>query len=133
MKDANTTAYKAKLPEVMKKAIAIKSTSEANFLLANFLYNNSIDLSEEARKIKGAKPEDVKKRKDLQAQSDAAMTSSVPYAEAVVSLFSGIQKPKTSEKINYKQALVILKNIAEVKKDAVKVANYDKMIKATEQ
>lgn len=132
MKDSNTTAYKAKLPEVMKKAIAIKNTSEANFLLANFLYNNSIDLSEEARKIKGAKPEDVKKRKALQAEADAAMNESVPHAEAVVSLFSSIEKPKSSEKINYKQSLVILKNVAEVKKDATKVASYDKLIKATE-
>lgn len=132
MKDGNTTAYKTKLAEVMKKAIALKSTSEANFLLSNFLYNNSIDLAEEARKIKGAKPDDVKKRKELQAQADAAMNESVPYAEQVVSLFASIQKPKTSEKINYKQSLVILKNVAEVKKDTAKVANYDKMIKATE-
>lgn len=132
MKDSNTTAYKTKLPEVMKKAIAIKNTSEANFLLSNFLYNNSIDLAEEARKIKGAKPEDVKKRKAMQAEAEAAMNESVPYAEAVVSLFSSIEKPKSSEKINYKQALVILKNVAEVKKDATKVASYDKMIKATE-
>ncbi len=89
-------------------------------------------MSEEARKIKGAKPEDVKKRKALQAEAEAAMNASVPYAEAVVSLYSGIEKPKSSEKINYKQSLVILKNVAEVKKDATKVASYDKLIKATE-
>ena len=56
MQKVNTNDYKNKLPEVMKKAIAIKSTIEANFLLANFYYNNSIDISEEARNIKGVKP-----------------------------------------------------------------------------
>ncbi len=132
MKEANTTAYKAKLPEVLKKAIAIKSTSEANFLLSNFLYNNSIDISEEARKMKGVKPDDIKKKKALQAESDAAMDQSIPYAEAVIALYAGIEKPKASEKINYKQSLVILKNIAEVKKDTAKVAKYDALIKAAQ-
>ena len=131
-KNVNTTEYKNKLPEILKKAIAIKSTSEANFLLANFLYNNSIDISEEARKMKAVKPEELKKKKEVQAQADASMMQAVPYAEAVVSLYGGIAKPKSSEKINYKQSLVILKNIYEVKKDAAKVASYEKLIKETE-
>ena len=128
----NTSEYKNKLPEILKKAINIKSTSEANFLLANFLYNNSIDISEEARKMKAVKPDEIKKKKEIQAKSDEAMNQAIPYAEAVVSLFPGIEKPKGSEKINYKQALVILKNIYEVKKDVAKAASYDKLIKETE-
>ncbi len=131
-KNVNTNDYKAKLPEILKQAIAIKNTSEANFLLSNFLYNNSIDIYEEARKMKAVKPDELKKKKDLQAQSDAAMTQAIPYAEAVVTLFAGSEKHKGSEKVNYKQSLVILKNIYETKKDAAKVATYDKMIKDTE-
>ena len=129
MKDANTNAYKQKLPEILKKAIAIKSTSEANFLLANFLYNNSIDISEDARKLRGPKPADLKKKKDLEAESTAQMNEAIPYAEKVVSLYADIQKPKGSEKLNYKQSLVILKNIYDVKKDPAKSAIYDKKIK----
>lgn len=132
MKTANTNAFKEKLPVILGKAIAIKSTGEANFLLANFLYNNSIDLSEDARKLRGPKPADLKKKKELDAASTKAMNDAVPYAEKVVSLFADIQKPKSSEKINYKQSLVILKNIYEIKKDAAKVASYDKKIKETE-
>ncbi len=128
-KNVNTTEFKNKLPEVLKKAIAIKSTSEANFLLANFLYNNSIDMGEEARKLKAAKPDEIKKKKEQQALAEAAMYQAIPYAEAVVALYPGIAKPKSSDKINYKQSLVILKNIYEVKKDVAKVASYDKMIK----
>ncbi len=131
-KNVNTDPYKKKLPEVMDKAIAIKSTSEANFLMANFLYNNSIDIGEDARKIKGTKPDEVKKKKELMAESDAAMNGAIPYAEKVVALFPASAKPKGSEKVNYKQSLVILKNIYEVKKDAAKVASYDKMIKEAE-
>jgi hypothetical protein len=131
-KNVNTNDYKNKLPEILKKAIAIKSTSEANFLLANFLYNNSIDVSEDIRKMKAAKPDEIKKKKELQAQADAAMNQAIPYAEAVVALYPAITKPKASEKINYKQSLVILKNIYEGKKDVAKTASYEKMIKEVE-
>jgi len=131
-KNVNTNEYKTKLPEILKQAIAIKKTSEANFLLSNFLYNNSIDIYEDARKMKAVKPEELKKKKELQAQSDAAMSQAIPYAEAVVTLFAGGEKHKGSEKVNYKQSLVILKNIYETKKDDAKVAAYDKLIKETE-
>lgn len=129
MKNANTTVYKEKLTKALNQAIAIKSTPEANFLMANFLYNNSIDVSEEARKIKGPKPADLKNKKELEALSAKQENDAIPYAEKVVSLFADNTKPKPSEKINYKQSLVILKNIYEVKKDAAKVAIYDKKIK----
>ena len=133
MKTANTAEYKVKLVEVMKKAIAIKPTIDANFLLTNFLYNNSIDIADEGRKIKGAKPEDIKKRKTLEAESTKAMNDAIPYAESVVSVFEGMTgKKKSSEKINYKQSLTILKNIYEVKKDAAKMAVYDAKIKTAE-
>jgi hypothetical protein len=132
LKDANTDVYKAKFADVMKKALAIKSTSEANFLMANFLYNNSIDISEVARKIHGPKPDDLKRKKALDAESTKIMTESIPYAEAVISIFPTLQKPKSSEKINYRQAINILKNVYEVKKDAVKVAAYEKMLKEAE-
>ena len=132
MQNSNTTEYKNKLPEVMQKAINIKNTFEANFLLANFYYNNSIDISEEARKLKGIKPEDLKKKKEIQAQSDLIMAQAIPFAEAAVSLFAAITKPKSSEKLNCKQSLVILKNIYEVKKDTEKIAIYDAKIKELE-
>ena len=132
MQKVNTTDLKNKLPEVMKKAIAIKSTIEANFLLANFFYNNSIDISEEARNIKGVKPEDLKKKKELQAQSDIAMTQAIPFAEATVSIYGTIAKPKSSDKVNCKQSFSILKSIYESKKDAEKVALYDAKVKAFE-
>jgi hypothetical protein len=132
MKNQNTTAYKAKLREAGKNAISKKSTIESNFLLANFLYNNSIDMADEARKIKGPKPEDLKRRKAIEADANKEMESAIPYADAVVSIFEGMTKTKNSEKVNYKQSLTILKNIYEVKKDTAKVAALEKKIAAAE-
>ena len=132
VKKADIEGYKTKVVEVMKSAVAAKSTVEANFLLANFLYNNSIDIADDGRKIKGTKPDDIKKKKELTAASTKSMEDAIPYAQAVETAFAALTKPKNSEKVNYKQAMVILKNIYEVKKDAAKVAEYDKKIKAAE-
>ena len=60
------------------------------------------------------------------------MNDCIPYAEALVSTFEALPKPKGSEKINYKQTLVILKNVYEVKKDAAKVAALEKKISVAE-
>jgi hypothetical protein len=132
MKNQNTSEFKSKLREAGKNAIAKKSTIESNFLLANFLYSNSIDVSDEARKRKGPKPEDLKRRKAIEADANKEMESAIPYADAVVAIFEGMSKTKNSEKINYKQSLTILKNIYEVKKDAAKVAALEKKIAAAE-
>jgi tetratricopeptide (TPR) repeat protein len=132
MKNTNTSEYKKKLVETIKKAVDNKATVEANFLAANYLYNNSIDISEEARKIKGPKPEDLKKKKALEAESLQNLDQAIPYAQAVLDLFPSIAKPKASEKANYRQALSILKNAYDIKKDTAKAAQYDKMLKEAE-
>ncbi len=132
MKNANTDEYKAKLQEAGKKALTNKQTVEANFLMTNFLYNNSIDIADDARKIKGPKPDDIKKKKALEAESTKVMNESILYAEALITVFEALPKPKGSEKVNYKQSLVILKNVYEVKKDAAKVAALEKKISVAE-
>lgn len=129
MKTANTTIYKEKLPVVLKKALAIKNTSEGNFLMANFLYNNSIDVQEDARKIKGPKPADLKRRKEMQDAGAKMMGDAIPYAEKVLELYAAIQKPKGSEKVNYRQSISILRNIYEDKKDLTKTAFYENKLK----
>ena len=132
-KNTNTDQYKAKMVEVLKKAIAINHTSEANFIMANFLYNNSVDIADEARKLKGPKPEDLKKKKELNEQSTKVMNDAIPYAIAVENGYAAIKDPKGSQKLNRKQSLIILRNIYEVKKDAAKLAEYEKRVKEIEQ
>ncbi|HMO60915.1 MAG TPA: hypothetical protein PKC39_05920 [Ferruginibacter sp.] len=129
MKNKDVSSYKSKLVETIKKAVANKSTVEANFLAANFLYNNSIDVSEEARKTKAVKPEELKKKKALEAESLQNLNDAIPFAEKVLTVFPTIEKPKSAEKANYRQALSILKNAYEIKKDAAKAAQYEKLLK----
>lgn len=129
-KTADNEAYKTKITSLLDRALKTKPESlEANFLMANFTYNNSIDISEAAMKIKGPKPEDLKRKKEMNERSMKMMDSAIPYAEKVVNIFGGIAKPKSSEKINYRQSVVILRNIYESKKDAANADKYDKLLK----
>ena len=96
------------------------------------MYNNSIDISDEARKIKGPKPEDIKRRKAMEADATKTMNESIPFANEVVKIFEAMTKTKSSEKTNFKQSLVILRNIYEVKKDTAKIAELEKKISAAE-
>ena len=131
-KDANAPALKTKLAETLKKAIAAKSTFEANFLLTNFLYNSSFDLGEEARKIKGPKPDDLKKKKAMEAEAKKLLNEAVAPGEEALKQFAILQKAKSTDKVHRKQVLNMLKNIYEVKEDRAKVAEYNKLISEAE-
>ena len=131
-KDPNAPALRKKLADVLKKSIAIKPSFEGSFLLTNFLYNSSFDMSEEARKIKSTKPDDVKKKKAMEADATKLMDDAIAPGEEAVKLFAAIAKPKTTEKVHYKQVLTMLRNIYDVKKNAAKSAEYDRMAKAAE-
>lgn len=128
-KNTNLAEYKAKLVDVLKKAVAINSTFEANFVMTISQYNNSFDLGDEAGKIKGTKPEDQKKKKALQAEAAQALTDAIPYGENAIKAFNGLAKATNTEKGNYRKLVTMMKNIYEVKKDAAKVAEYDKLVK----
>lgn len=123
-KGIDVTSYKAKVPELLKKAIAINSTPEANMLLANFYYNNSFDLGEASSKIKGTKPDDVKKRTELLNASKRSLDDCLPYAMAAIDLYSKQPKLKGTERTNYRLAYDMLIEIYRVKGDPKKSAEY---------
>lgn len=125
-KTGDVAAMKARIPDLFKKAIAVKSTVEANMLLSNFYYNSSFDIQEESKKIKGNKPEDVKKRLELLNSSKAVMNDCIPYAEEAVKLYAAMTKMKGSDKINYKQAYEILINAYRLNGNAAKSAEAEK-------
>lgn len=125
-KTGDLNALKAKIPELLKKAIAVNSTIDANMILASFYYNNSYDLTEESKKIKGTKTEDVKKRTDFTNASKNNLNMCVPVAEEAVKLFAAKPKLKASEKINYKLALDMLVTIYKINGDLKKSEEYNK-------
>ncbi len=119
-------AYKKKMEDLFKKAIAIKSTIEGNLQLANMYYSRTYDLQEQAAKIKGTKPAEVKLKNDLSASVKTTMVECIPYAEEAVRLLSELKEYKFSDKTNYKLALEILSNAYKIGGNTAKVAEIEK-------
>ena len=123
--------YKEPLHEILKKVIAIKSTGEANLLMARYLYNSSFDNSDSARKVKGTKPDDVKKRKALNDLATAQLDECLPYALATEAAYTSSATPlKGADKGNYRSTLSIIQDIYSAKRNQVKADEYDKKMKA---
>lgn len=133
-KNPNLAAYKEKLPQLFAKAIAIKSTPEANMVLANIYYNSYYDINDEARNIKGTKPEDTKKKQALTATANNNMKMSItPATEAVKLYTAGDQELKGSAKANLKLAYEMLATAYKLGGDAAKAAEYEKLKAAMEK
>lgn len=126
-KDANAiNAYRAKIEELFKKAVTLKSTIEGNLQLANLYYSKTFELQERIAKIKGTKPTELKVKNDLIAESKALSIASIPYAEETVRLLNELKTYKFTDKTNFKMALEILGNGYKVAGNAAKLAEVEK-------
>jgi len=125
-KPTDFDAFRDKLESTLKKAITIKSTGDANLIMARHLYNDVFDMQDAIKKNKGTKPEDAKKRADIKAQSLKAADDCIKYAGDAAKAFSELPKLKPIEKVNYKNALSILESMYTYKGDATKAAEYKK-------
>lgn len=125
-KPANETAAKAKLTEVLKKARINDKGNDATMLMSNHLFNAASDLSIAASLVRGVKPEDVKKKKELTISANKLMDDFIPYGEAAIKYFDAQPSLKPVQKANYKIVLGYMSDVYNNKKDAKKAAEYDK-------
>ena len=130
-KTVNAQSYKEPLHVLLKKVIAIKSTPDANLLMARFLYNCSFDNSDSARRVRGAKPADIQKRKMLNDMATDQLDECLPYALSAEAYYAAAPTPlKGADKGNYRSTLSILQDVYSAKKNQVKADEYDKKMKA---
>lgn len=122
----NQDPIKAKLTEYLKKAIANDKGNDANMLMTNHLYNVAADLTAASIEVKGTKPEDLKKKKDLMVTANKSMDEFIPYAEASIKYFEAQPTLKPVQKANYKIVLGYMSEVYNMKKDAKKAGEYDK-------
>ncbi len=125
-KQGDNTAAKAKLTEVLKKAIALDKGNDATILMTNHLFNAASDLSIEASTVKGTKPEDVKKKKDLTAATTKAMDEFIPYGESSIAWFEKQPSLDPVQKANYRIVLGYMSDVYNFKKDPKKAEEFDK-------
>lgn len=119
-------ASRDKLTAVLKKAIALDKGIDATVLMANHTYNMASDAVSAASMVKGAKPEDIKKKNELKAISNRKMDDCIVYAEQVAKFYENMPDLKTKQSANFKIVLGYLTDIYNLKGDAKKSAEYDK-------
>ena len=124
------TALFLKLTTVLKSAIAVDESIDATMLLNNHLFNVAADYSTKAaliKVIKTTKPDELKKKKDLNESSINYMNELIPYGESMIKFLSAKTTLTTKQKINYKQVANYLSDAYRVKGDLKKSAEYDKI------
>ena len=125
---ADAEALKSKLTEVLNTTIAVEGTKgiDAKMLMTRHLFNIAYDLQDSSKKIKGVKPEDVKKRNDAKAYYIKKLDDCIPYAESVIDYLAALPTLKPGQKSNYKIVLDYLSQIYYAKGNDKKSAEYDK-------
>jgi len=94
-----------------------------NWLYSQFYYNKGIDDRDAALKIKGPKPDDVKKRADLNAQAKDDFNKAIPFADKALSTLEG-NGYKKEDKSRYKSILNLMQKIYESLNQEDKVKAY---------
>ncbi len=123
---ADAEAMKTKLTEILKNAITIDRGADGKMLMTRHLYNAAYDFQDSSKKIKGAKPEDIKKRNAAKAMFIQKIDECIPYAESVIGYYASQPTLKPGQKSNYKIVVDILSQFYSAKGDLKKSAEYEK-------
>ncbi|MGB4771149.1 MAG: hypothetical protein WBP58_06815 [Chitinophagaceae bacterium] len=124
---ANYSENLKKIEELYTKAAALKpENSDVWLSLGKHYYNQALFKEDEVRAIKGTKPEDVKKKADMNAEIVALADRSIAPLEKVFAMFDGEGKLKTHDKSNFKSSCNLLNYAYGMKKDKAKADFYQK-------
>jgi hypothetical protein len=130
---ADRAAIQAKIEEVLKKAIEMDPKgAEANMLMCRHHFATLKYLGEDYDNIKGTKPEDVKKKNEINALMGKQYDYAFPYMNAVINLYDGKTGLKNSEKGQLKIVTNMMLEYWENKKNKEKVKEYSDKLKAIE-
>lgn len=125
-------AIDAKMPEVGKKTLAINSTPEANMLMCRYHFAHINDLLDAYNAIKGTKPDDVKKKNDLNVTINKRYDEVLPFAQTIFDQLENKTPLKAGEKGNLKLATSMLLEYWDRKGDKEKMKKYQDKLKSTE-
>lgn len=116
-----------KIEDLYNKALTLKPESNETMLsLGKHFYNQLLFIEEDIYKVRGTKPEDVKKKAELQAYMDELIVKTIPPLEKVFTHFDTMGKLKVGERSNFKSACTLLNYCFDKKKDKAKADFYQK-------
>jgi len=128
-KPADYDATAAKIETQINKTLAKDyEPLSSNLIIGQLYYNQGLDQATEADKVKGAKPEDTKKKADLKAKSAAKYNQSIPHIEKVTSLLEqkGVSTLNGKEKSTLRNMYIMLGDMYNGTGNKAKAAEYDK-------
>jgi len=128
-KPADYDATAAKIETQINKTLAKDyEPLSSNLIIGQLYYNQGLDQATEADKLKGAKPEDTKKKADLKAKSAAKYNQSIPHIEKVTSLLEqkGVAALNGKEKSTLRNMYIMLGDMYNGTGNKAKAAEYDK-------
>jgi hypothetical protein len=124
---ADYTEKCKKIEGLYNRALTLKPESYETMLsLGKHFYNQLLFIEEDMYKVRGTKPEDVKKKADLQAIMDEMISKTIPPLEKVFTHFDTMGKLKVGERSNFKSACTLLNYCYDKKKDKAKADFYQK-------
>lgn len=119
----NKDQYQTKLKSQLEEAYKIDSKDiNTNWLYSQYYYNKGIELRDEALKIKGTKPEDVKKKADLNEDAKKSFNEAIPYSEVALKRLE--ESGKSSDKSRYKSVANLMQNIYQSLSDKANLKIY---------
>ncbi|HVE61669.1 MAG TPA: hypothetical protein VNA26_07615 [Chitinophagaceae bacterium] len=125
--------YKQKsndLHAALKNAVTINPKSAyANFVMTQHLSNQIYDIQDEYSKIKGTKPEDVKRKQAINADINKKYDELFTYASVAHQEYEKLPEMKPGEKANYRIMTNQLIDYYRIKKQADKVKMYEDKLK----
>lgn len=114
----------------LKNAVTINPTSAyANFVMTQHLSNQVYDTQEGYNKIKGTKPEDVKKKQAINAEINKMYDELFTYANVAHQQYEKMPEMKVGEKANYRIMTNQLIDYYRQKKQPDKVKMYEDKLK----
>jgi hypothetical protein len=129
-KPADYTERQERAQKALENAISVQSTSTANFVMSQHIYNQIYDLEETARLMKGTTAADLAKKKALNENINKKYEDLYTYSLKAYELFGEHEKDlKAQDKANYRKVINQLIDYHQRKKQADKVALYQAKIK----
>jgi hypothetical protein len=122
---ANSDELVKKAQEKLSKSLALKPDyPQSALVLGQISYNAGVDFQQQAKSVKGTKPEDVKKRTELRASAAKKFDEAIPYFEKVEQDLGPKGKLKMQDKQALKDAYDLLITIYETKNVKDKATAY---------
>jgi hypothetical protein len=124
-KPADYVQKQDSLTSILEHLISIKESPYSYYIMTQHLNNQIYDMQQAYRDIKGTKPEDVKKKTQLNKDVEAKYEILNKNASAAADLYSKMTDLKPVDKANYRWVLNQQADYYRMKKQPAKAKEYE--------